>query len=274
MSLPSPAPIYYSKRARQYLLDLWNRREFAWFLALGNLKARNASTALGLFWWVLNPLLLTAVYFLVFVVLIDSARDIAYLMSGMFVFHFTGKALTGGASAVLNNSKLIINQRFPRLILPISQLIEASIGFLVSLVVFYVVLFLATGILPGPQAALLLFVFPLHAGFNLGVAALSARLAIPFRDIQNITPYLSRLWFYLSPVLWTPALLSDRAPGWAVGVAEANPMYAIISVYRGALISEPFETAQLLQVAVWCLVVGIVGVSLFVKFESRIARYL
>ena len=47
---------------RVYARDLWSRREFAWFLAIGNLKARNASTSLGLLWWIVNPLLLSAVY--------------------------------------------------------------------------------------------------------------------------------------------------------------------------------------------------------------------
>ena len=57
---------YYAKRTSLYMKELWRRRDFVWFLAMGNIKARNASTVLGLFWWVLNPLLLGLVYFVVF----------------------------------------------------------------------------------------------------------------------------------------------------------------------------------------------------------------
>ena len=79
---------------RSYLSDLWGRREFVWFLAMGNLKARNASTSLGFFWWILNPLLLSAVYFLVFGVIFEGTRAgepafISWLVSGLFVFTFT-----------------------------------------------------------------------------------------------------------------------------------------------------------------------------------------
>ena len=282
MTLPAPAPIYYSKRLRLYLSDLWSRREFVWFLAIGNFKARNASTALGLFWWVLNPLLLSLVYYLVFGVLFAVGRDIIYLMAGMFVFHFTSQSLTGGANAVLQNSKLLANLRFPRIILPIANLIEATLGFLVSLGVLLVIAMLAglpglrdlewSSGLPGPGFFLLLIIIPLQLMFNLGLAAIAARLAVPFRDINNFIPYLSRIWLYLSPIIWPLSFLDDRP---VMGrLAEWNPMFALISVYRTALINYEFQPRMLLYSAVWSLVVFVVGVGLFVRYEGNIVRHL
>ena len=113
-------------RWRSYVRDLWSRREFAWFLASGNLKARNASTALGLAWWVLNPLIMAGVYFLVFGFIFNARQGesqyLAYLLSGMFAFNFVTMSMTGGANSILANSKLLANIRFPRLILPLSAL--------------------------------------------------------------------------------------------------------------------------------------------------------
>ncbi len=57
---------YYARRFNEYMSELWRRRDFVWFLARGNIKARNASTFLGLVWWVLNPLMLGLVYFFIF----------------------------------------------------------------------------------------------------------------------------------------------------------------------------------------------------------------
>ena len=131
--------------ARSYISDLWNRREFAWYLAMGNLKARNATTTLGLLWWVLNPLLLGAVYWIVFGVLFNrrlvdnDIPFIAYLLSGMFPFFFTQSAMTGGVNSIVSNTRLLSNLSFPRLILPISALTESFVGFLTSLGVFYLV---------------------------------------------------------------------------------------------------------------------------------------
>ena len=104
---------------------------------MGNLKARNASTSLGLVWWMLNPLIMAAVYFLVFGLILDGRRGepqfIAWLLSGVFAFNYTATAMTSGANSILANRRLLVNIRFPRLILPISAIIETGVGFLMSI---------------------------------------------------------------------------------------------------------------------------------------------
>lgn len=276
MSLPAPAPIYYIRRIRRYVSDLWSRREFAWFLAFGNLKARNASTVFGLFWWILNPLLLAAVYYLVFGLIFRGDRGagyLGYLISGMFVFHFTNLSMTGGVNSILANSKLLANLKFPRLVLPISGLIEAATGFLVSLVVLFLIIGPAEGTWPGVQVILLLAIFPLHCIFNLGLSALTARLTVPFRDLNNLVPYVTRLWLYLTPVIW-PLTLLDQVSDPIRVMITINPMFSIIGVYRSALLGLPFEGAQLGIAAMWAVVSGVVGLAAFIKYEGHMVRYL
>lgn len=274
MTLPAPAPVYYTRRARGYVKELWRRREFVWFLAMGNFKARNASTALGLFWWVLNPLLLSLVYWFIFGFIFPSSRDIIYLMSGMFVFHFTAQSLTGGANAVLQNTKLLTNLKFPRLILPLANLVESLIGFSVSLGVLLVVQAFLRQFIPTISLGLLLLALPLQFMFNLGLGSLSARLAVPFRDINNFIPYLTRVWLYLSPIIWPLSMLeTERGQGFA-SYAELNPMFSLISIYRAALTGAPFDHSMLLRFAIWAVVIGLIGIGLFVRYEGRIARHL
>ncbi len=268
------SPAYYTKRLVLYAKELWRRREFAWFLAMGNFKARNASTALGLFWWVLNPILLSLVYWLVFGLLFPGDRDIIYLMSGMFVFHFTAQALSGGANSILQNSKLLANLKFPRLVLPVASLLESLLGFVVSLGVLLLIQLFVRGVIPGPSVALLLVAIPLHLVFNLGLAAAAGRLAVPFRDINNFIPYVNRVWLYLSPIIWPLSLLeSEQAQSFA-GLAEANPLFSIISVYRSALTGAPFDGEMLVWFALWSVISGLVGVGLFVLYEGKIVRHL
>lgn len=154
------SPAYYTKRLVLYMKEMWRRREFAWFLAMGNFKARNASTVLGLFWWVLSPILLSLVYFFVFGLIFPGARDIVYLMSGMFVFHFTAQSLTGGANSILQNSKLLVNLKFSRLVLPLANILASLIGFLVSLAVLLAVQAVLRGTVPGVSILLLFVVVP------------------------------------------------------------------------------------------------------------------
>jgi teichoic acid transport system permease protein len=274
MTLPAPAPVYYTRRLRAYLSDLWGRREFIWFLAMGNFKARNASTTLGLFWWVLNPLLLSLVYYLVFGLIFPGSRDILYLMSGMFVFHFTAQSMTGGANAVLQNTRLLANLRFPRIILPISNLLESTMGFLVSLGLLLILAIPVAGRLPNWGLLLLLVAVPLQFLFNLGLGSLAARLAVPFRDVNNLIPYLTRIWLYLSPIIWPLSFLdSPRVESFAAW-AGLNPLFPMIAVYRTALLGYPFDLAMLGQFGLWAIAVGTIGIGLFVKYEGNIVRHL
>jgi teichoic acid transport system permease protein len=280
VAVSPPTGIFYNaRRLRTYFTDLWNRREFAWFLAMGNLKARNASTALGLFWWVLNPLLLGLVYYLVFGIFFGGSRPddyIAYLLAGMFVFHYTGQSMTGGANAILQNAKLLANLKFPRLVLLISSLIESSVGFLASLLVFYAIAWPAIGVHPSRYLLLLVAVLPIHVLFNLGLSAVVARLAVPFRDINNFIPYLNRLWLYMSPIIWPLDFLDNAGPTLR-RLVELNPMFHLIGLYRTALIGYPdypFQFGDLLVSFAWAVAVFVLGVAGFIRYETRMVRYL
>jgi teichoic acid transport system permease protein len=242
-------------------------------MAIGNLKARNASTAFGLLWWVINPLLLGSVYYLVFGVLFPGQRDLGYLMSGMFVFHFTSQAMTGGANSIIQNSRLLANLRFPRLVLPIANLTESFIGFLASLLVLYFLAFPSGSVVTLRYLPWLLVIVPIHLIFNLGLSALTARLAVPFRDINNITPYVTRLWLYLSPIIWPLSFVANLST-LQQRLLELNPLFWMINAYRSALLGNDFELAAFGWSALSALIVGVLGVALFVKYESRIVRYL
>jgi len=259
-----------------YLRELWRRREFAWYMASGNLKARNASTALGLVWWVLNPLLLGLVYFLVFGVIFGGRRGddfLEYLLSGMFVFHFTQLSMLGGANSILSNAKLLVNLDMPRLILPIANLIEAAIGFLASIGVFFLIVMPASGVYPDVNLAFFLIPFTLQLFFNLGLGAMAARLTVPFRDLNNLIPYLSRIWLYLSPIIW-PLSFASNAGDVLTWIIEINPMWSLLGLYRTALLGWPFEWADLWATAAWTLGVLVIGVWSFVRYEGKMARHL
>ena len=265
-------------RARSYLTELWRRREFAWFLAMGNLRAANVRTALGALWWVLNPLLLAGIYFLVFGVIFAGNRRgnpeyLAYLLSGMFPFHFTSRSLNGGAQSIIGNAKLIANLKFPRLLLPISGLIEALVGFLVSILVFYLLIVPTAQVWPGMHTLWLLLIIPLNIVLALGLSGMAARLAVPFRDLLNLIPYFTRLWLYLSPIIWLPEMI-ESAPDWVHTIIRLNPMYSLLALYRRALTGDPIQEIDVLFAIGWCLAIGAIGVYSFVRHEAHMARYL
>lgn len=264
-----------SKAASNYLSTLWARREFAWYMALGNLRSRNASTALGLVWWVVNPLLMGLVYYVVFGIILDVSRDLPYLLSGIFVFYFTSTSVTSGANSIIQNTRLLVNLQFPRLIMPITAIIETSVGFLVSIPALYLIIGPIWDVWPTTSFVLLFPVaFVIQLTFNLGLASLTARLAVPFRDILNLIPHLLRIWLYLSPILYSASLFEEELPeGWAI-IANLNPMVPILGVYRTALLGYPFDLGQLAFAAGWAVALAAVAITVFVRFEGKMARYL
>ena len=287
MAVVSSPPRRIFSAARSYVSDLWNRREFAWFLAMGNLKARNASTTLGLLWWVLNPLLLGTVYWLVFGVLfdrgtIDVTRNaieyelpfLAYLLSGIFPFFFTQSAMTGGVNSIVSNTKLLANLHFPRLILPIAALVESSVGFVTSLGVFFLIVGPINGIWPGARIAWLIPAMLVHLLFNFGLSTIVARIAVPFRDLNNLVPYFTRLWLYTSPVIYEASFLEGKGEI-VETLFKINPLFSILELYRHALTGVDIDLAASLVSAVgWAVALSVLGVAWFVKYEGKMARYL
>ena len=128
---------------------------------------------------------------------------------------------------------------------------------------------------PGWRLVWLLPIFVAHLAMNLGLAALVARLAVPFRDVSNLIPFLVRIWLYLSPIIWTLELLeSADVPSWLPTLMNFNPMFHFLSVYRTALLGWDFDPGALLGAGIWAVVIVIIGTITFVRFEGRVVQYL
>jgi len=266
-----------------YFHQLWGRRSFIWELAFGNIRGKHATDALGVLWWVINPLLMTGVYFLVFGVILGGRRGdpafLAYLLAGVFAFRFMSETMGGSSKMITGNGKLVTTMTFPRLVLPLAALIEAMAALLISLATFYFLVAPINGI--WPTWWLLFFPVPLllHTMFVLGIGSLTARLVVPFRDVRNVIPHLTRTWFYLSPILWTLDRIdgsgnAEAAATWIQVLVKSNPMYSFLSLYRTALMGRPLEPLHVAVGAAWGLALLVFGVWTFIRHEDAMVRYL
>ena len=83
-----------------------------------------------------------------------------------------------------------------------------------------------------------------------------------------------RIWLYLSPILYSATLFEEKLPeGWAF-IANLNPMVPILSIYRSAILDYPIEPNQLLFAALWAMFLAVYAITVFVRFEGKMARYL
>ncbi len=246
-------------------------------MATGNIAARNAPTRLGLLWWIVNPVIMTAIYFVVFGLILGGARGnpvfLSYLVGGILMFRLTSQGINSSTGSILGNAKLVTNIPFPRLTLPISSVLEELIGFVVAFFVIFAIL-MPVADLPFTWGMLILpLVVLLHAVFTLGVGALLARFAVQFRDIKNLIPHLTRIWFYLSPILWEMSRV-ETAPPIVLRLIELNPMFPFLNMYRTVTLGWDFSMGDLLAASAWTVGMVVIGLWVFWRFDDRMARYL
>lgn len=254
----------------QYLREVWRRREFAVELSRTKLRAQHFDTVFGQLWLVLNPLLLSGVYF----ILIDIVRSgprpknfFAHLVAGVFAYYFVSGAIRDGVKSVVRGGKLILNSAFPRMLLPLSSLILAFKRFLPT-VLIYVPIHLASGL---PVGAHLLWVLPLLAILTLiagGLAMLVAAVQVYFRDLASFLPYVLRVMLYSAPVLYFATDVPDRYRF----LLDLNPIGQALSAWDDVLhFGHAPSLHAMLVAAAWGLGATVIGGLFFMSREREFA---
>jgi teichoic acid transport system permease protein len=260
-------PLGGRPRLRDYLRMVWQRREFAYNLASGQFRAQHMDTLLGNLWQLINPILLIAIYYLIFGVLLAGARGelgpenyIGFLAVGVFIYSYQQRAISAGASSIIGNLGLIRSLQFPRAVLPASTVIKEVLGFGSSLVVMVLVM-AVTG--EGFHVQMLWFpvAFVLITAFAFGGALVTARMTEAVRDTRNLLPFVFRLLFYMSGVLYDPNRFIRNRPSlqeldW---MFLLNPFYVYVSLARESMMST-FQPAD--QVLLWAFSIGWAVVAL------------
>ena len=273
---PYPGLIRVGARVplRDYARAVWERREFAATIPIGELKARNMDTVLGGLWHLLNPLLLVAVYYVTFGLILDTGdrgtdNFVAFLACGVFVFFFTRKCIQQGARTVVVNLPLIRSITFPRVILPLAAVVGETIA-LGPAVVAMLGVALLTGERPHWTWALLVPIFALQAVFNFGAAAFMARLTDHFRDVQQFLPYVIQIWLYLSGVLYSvDAFVTDPLANAAM---KANPIYVFVTLVRDAVLEGQTSAVLWAGAVAWSMVTAVAGFAFFRAREQEYGR--
>ncbi|MDX1620032.1 MAG: ABC transporter permease [Nitriliruptorales bacterium] len=276
-----------------YLRSVWERREFALNMAAGELRSQNFDTVLGNLWHLLNPLMLVAVYFLMFGIILNLSRGtpnfIGFLAVGIFTYTFLQKSTLSGASSIVNNLGLIRSLQFPRALLPVSAVFKEMLAYGTTLIVMLLVVVVteirACGGSEAPEVCAT-FTLPISAGwlmfvpifglmllFGMGAAFVTARMTDHVRDTTNFLPYLFRIMFYVSGVLY-PVDRFVKEP-WMKDVFNANPFYVYVTLVRHYLMPT-YSASDLTEIwiagALWAPALFTFGLLYFRARENRSGR--
>ena len=262
-----------------YLRQLWAYRHFIASYANARVTSALGQTRLGLFWQVLTPIINAAVYYVIFGVVLNTARGmdnfIAYLCTGVFLFGFTQSVASAGAAAITGNLGLIRALHFPRASLPIAVVLIELRKMIASMAVLIAIV-LITGEPVTVEWLLVPPILLLQSLFNAGLAMTLARLGAKFTDIRQLIPFVMRIWLYGSAVLYPVTRFSEVLDGWKLAVVEANPLLVYIELMRHALMEDvPLAGAPTVlwtQAVVWALVAGSGGFFYFWRGEKGYGR--
>jgi len=217
--------------------ELIRRRQIIGTLAGKELKVKYKSTILGVAWSMLNPLLYLLVFYIVFNVLLRGAiPDFAvFLLSGLLGYTLFSTAFQTATTSIVDNAPLVTKVAFPREILPLSAIAAALVNFgyqLAVLLLFMVVIgygFTGWAVLLVPTALAVLLLFT--AAVSMGTSAFNVR----YRDTRHLVELSLVAWFWITPIVYAPALVLDRLDGVARMVYLANPLTAVTLAFQRAL---------------------------------------
>ncbi len=186
------------------LRAVWQYRELLFFLAWRDIKVRYKQTALGVAWIVLQPLLSTVVFTLLFGVLLQvpssGAPYALFALAALVPWQYFSGSMSRVGTSLVNSANLITKVYFPRLIIPLSGVISTLVDFAIGFAVLVILLIvyrtpLTLNVLWLPAFLLLAIVTAL--GFGLWLAALNVK----YRDVNYLIPFLLQIWMYCTPVV-------------------------------------------------------------------------
>lgn len=246
------------------LILLFVRREFV---------AKYKQTILGPAWAVIQPLLTTVVFTLIFGNIAglssDQVPNFIFYLSGTVIWGFFSGCFTNTANTFVANREILSKVYFPRLVMPISTVLAQLISFFIqyvfmmAFIIYYY--FIKTSVQPNLYIAmtpvLLLQMGILGLGFGVIISALTTK----YRDLAMLINFGIQLWQYASPVAYDISIIPDRM----MNVYMLNPVTPIIVIFRYAYLG--IGTIDWFYYGlswVTTLVVLVIGIVLFSKVEK------
>jgi lipopolysaccharide transport system permease protein len=254
------------------LRELWSRRELLWFLALRDIRVRYKQTFLGAGWAVLQPFIQMVVFSLFFGGLLNvSSEGLPYPVfsfSALVPWTLFTMIVGGSASSLTGNAGILTKVYFPRLLIPLSNIVARLADFAVAFVILLlmIVVFgipLTVNILLFPVFLLLLLVCGLGVGLCLGA------VNVHYRDVQVLVPFFLQIWMYASPVVYSTKVLTNPIVKFIYGL---NPMVAVLQGFRWCLLPTAAAPGpEIWLSAVIAVVFLATGLMLFQRVQRNMA---
>lgn len=256
------------------LKDFWTYRELLYFLTWRDVKVRYKQTAIGVLWAILQPVLTTAIFTVIFsTVARFEAQATPYplfALSGFLIWLFVFNSISFAANSLIGNSNLVTKIYFPRLIVPIAATLSNLFDLLFSFAVLAAVMiyYLAENAIQlSWQIALVPFFIFLTILLSISLGTLFSALNVRFRDVKFALPFALQVWMFASPIFYPPEILSEKARF----VLAFNPLTGILQGFRAALFDENFDWLTIGVSSAVIVLLMLVSLFVFKRMEDDFA---
>ena len=258
--------------------SIWQYRDLVWLMVKRNFTIMYRQTILGPMWILLQPLLTTVIFTVVFGNIAGLPTDgmprFLFYMAGSITWHFFSSCLTSTSKTFVENRNLFGKVYFPRLCMPLSVVASELVNFFVQFAMFMVFL-LIYALKPNPTVhpdwrlilltpAMLLQLGMMGLGFGIIVAALTTK----YRDLSMLVTFGVQLWMYATPVTYSSSMIAEKFPQ-LLNLYMLNPITPVIELFRAAYLGAADYSLKynLLSLGVTAVVM-MIGIMLFTHVEK------
>ncbi len=256
--------------------ELIDYKDLLWLLIKRDFVTFYKQTILGPLWFFIQPIISTIVFSIIFnkiaKISTDEIPPYVFYLSGIIAWNYFSLCLTSTSDIFSTNSSLFSKIYFPRILIPISQVMSGLTRFFVQLILLigFIVYFKINGnkvINPSPYLLGLLPIFILQMGLlGQGMGMLISSMTIKYRDLRHLVNFGTQLLMYASPIVYPLSLVPDDYKI----LIYLNPMTSIIEGFRFAFIGSGELTYDLFIYSfISTFVIFILGLIIFNRVEKN-----
>lgn len=260
--------------------DLLKYRELISSVTIQNFRSTYQASYLGIGWQILLPLIMLAIFYFVFGVILggrfsnianESRLDYALaLFMGLGFFNFLAQNIGTAPSIILSHSAYVKTMAFPLEVLPLTTVLTSFLTLVINVMLTLIIFLIAK------QGLYLSSVFTLFYLLcilltTIGVSWIFSTLSVFFRDISAFISPLTIILMFLCPIFY-PASMVPKRIKWVI---EINPVAAIIENVRGCALYGVWPTlASSLYVFLFSLSIAVLGYCIFIRSKSAFADFI
>ena len=257
------------------LFELYFYRGLIMRFVRRDLIASYQQTIIGPFWIVLQPIITTLIYLLVFgsfaQVSTDGIPKILFYLSGTIIWTFFFDNISGTMYTFITNAHIFNKVYFPRLVVPISHIITQTVRLSIQFILFILIFLFYHVVYNKFQISATLILIPfliiLIAAFALGLGLLIAVFTARYRDIDTFFQYVLRLGMFITPVVFPSSIVPVRYQF----LFWLNPLTPVIETFRSVFFNQgPIKYDYLFLAFVNTAILLILGLVLFKRRETEV----